>query len=107
MVRFIAGGLVVMAFSAVAEVLRPKSLAGLFGAAPSVALVTLSLGFLHHGPTFVAKEASTMALGAVAMLAYAMASLWLVRTERVPAWLGTLGSLAAWFLTAFGLKGAS
>lgn len=107
MVRFIAGGLVVMAFSAVAEVLRPKSLAGLFGAAPSVALVTLSLGFLHHGPAFVATEASSMALGAVAMLAYAVASVWLVRTERVPVWLSTLGSFAVWFATAFGLKGAS
>ncbi len=45
-VRFLVGGIVVSAFAVLGDVLRPKSFAGLFGAAPSLALATLSLAFL-------------------------------------------------------------
>jgi hypothetical protein len=31
--------------------LRPKTFAGLFGAAPSVALATLGIAVYRHGPT--------------------------------------------------------
>lgn len=36
--RFLIGGTVVSIFALLADVVRPKRLAGLFGAAPSVAL---------------------------------------------------------------------
>ena len=39
--RFLAGGIAVSGFAALGDVLRPKSFAGLFGAAPSIALATL------------------------------------------------------------------
>jgi len=39
--RFLAGGIAVSAFAALGDTLRPKSFAGLFGAAPSIALATL------------------------------------------------------------------
>jgi hypothetical protein len=45
-IRFPAGGIVVSAFALLGDILRPKSFAGLFGAAPSVALVTLGLALL-------------------------------------------------------------
>ena len=38
--RFVVGGVVVSAFSMLGDILRPKSFAGLFAAAPSVALAT-------------------------------------------------------------------
>ncbi len=41
LVRFIAGGIIISVFALIGDVLKPKSFAGLFGAAPSVALVTL------------------------------------------------------------------
>jgi tetrahydromethanopterin S-methyltransferase subunit C len=41
--RFLVGGLIVSLFAALADVLKPKSFAGLFGAAPSVGLATLAL----------------------------------------------------------------
>ena len=41
LVRFLVGGVVVSAFAMFGDVLRPKSFAGLFGAAPAVALATL------------------------------------------------------------------
>jgi hypothetical protein len=37
-VRFLVGGVVLSAFSMLGDILRPKSFAGLFRAAPSVAL---------------------------------------------------------------------
>lgn len=43
------GGLLVSLFAIVGEVRRSKSFAGLFGAAPSVALATLTLAFSEHG----------------------------------------------------------
>ena len=39
--RFLVGGIAVSAFAALGDALRPKSFAGLFGAAPSIALATL------------------------------------------------------------------
>ena len=35
LVRFLVGGVVVSAFAMLGDILRPKSFAGLFGAAPS------------------------------------------------------------------------
>jgi len=43
LIRFVIGGLVVSVFAICGDVLRPKSFAGLFGAAPSVALASLAL----------------------------------------------------------------
>jgi hypothetical protein len=37
MIRFLAGGVIVSLFAMIGDVLRPKSFAGLFGAAPSIA----------------------------------------------------------------------
>jgi hypothetical protein len=47
--RFVIGGAVVSAFAALGDVLKPKSLAGLFGAAPSIALATLGLTISANG----------------------------------------------------------
>ncbi len=104
-VRFVAGGLIVSAFAAASELMKPKSLAGIFGAAPSVALVTLGLGFSQQGPAYVAAEAGTMMRGAVALLVSAAAAVWLVRTERVPAVAAALGTWAIWLAMAFALVG--
>ena len=47
--RFLAGGIAVSAFAALGDALRPKSFAGLFGAAPSIALATLLITLSHKG----------------------------------------------------------
>ena len=59
-IRFLAGGLVVSVFAVAGDVLRPKSFAGLFGAAPSVALTTLTLAFWKHGADYVSTEGCPM-----------------------------------------------
>ena len=66
-VRFIAGGIVVSAFALLGDILRPKSFAGLFSAAPSVALVTLALAFEKEGAEYVGAEAQAMFFGSVAL----------------------------------------
>jgi len=51
LVRFFLGGLVVSAF-AISATSCAKSFAGLFGAAPSVALATLGMAVVQHGVSY-------------------------------------------------------
>ena len=66
LVRFLVGGAVVSAFALIGDLLKPKSFAGLFGAAPSVALATLGLTVASEGASYAATEARSMMAGAVA-----------------------------------------
>ena len=102
--RFLAGGIVVSLFAILGDVLRPKSVAGLFGAAPSVALATLSLAFYKEGPDYVATEGRTMIFGAIALGVYSLAVCQLLMRARCSALASTLCAAAAWFVTAFGLR---
>jgi hypothetical protein len=60
LIRFFIGGAVVSAFVNVSDLLKPKSFAGLFGAAPSVALATLGLTAAREGASYAATEARSM-----------------------------------------------
>jgi Protein of unknown function (DUF3147) len=55
-VRFLIGGAAVSAFALLGDILRPKSLAGLFGAAPSVALATLGIALIQHGSSYARRK---------------------------------------------------
>jgi hypothetical protein len=63
-IRFLVGGLVVSLFAALAEVFRPKSFAGLFGDAPSIALATIGITIAHHGKAYAAVEARSISASA-------------------------------------------
>ena len=54
--RFIIGGAIVSAFAIIGDVLKPKSFAGLFGAAPSVALATLAMTVVSDGSSYAADR---------------------------------------------------
>ena len=69
--RFLIGGIVVSCFAILGDLFKPKSFAGLFGAAPSVALATLGLSVGSQGNSYAATEARSMFLGAIAFFAYA------------------------------------
>jgi hypothetical protein len=71
--RFLIGGAVISTFALLGDVLRPKSFAGLFGAAPSIALATMGMTIAHHGKNYAAIEARSMVLGAIAFCLYAYA----------------------------------
>jgi len=94
--RFVFGGAIVSLFALIGEVFEPKSFAGIFGAAPSVALASLVLAFSRHGQTYVSIEARAMVLGAVALAAYSIASMKVLKSDRVKPWLATLILWAEW-----------
>ena len=57
---------------------KPKSFAGLFGAAPWVALATLGLTVASEGANYAAIEARSMMAGAIAFFAYASFVSWIM-----------------------------
>ena len=78
LIRFLVGGAVVSAFAIIGDLLKPKSFAGLFGAAPSVALATLGLMVATEGASYAATEARSMMVGAIAFTAYASCVSWIM-----------------------------
>jgi hypothetical protein len=103
LIRFLIGGLVVSFFSVLADVLRPKSFAGLLGAAPSIALATLGLTIRHNGKMFAAFEARSMVFGAIAFFVYALVVSWLLRRYLPAALSAALAAMPIWFLVSLGL----
>ncbi len=100
LVRFIIGGVVVSIFAALGEVLRPKSFAGLFGAAPSIALATLGLTIAHDGKAYAALEARSMIAGSVAFFFYAAAVSWILMRYKLSALTATVALFPVWFGTS-------
>jgi len=103
-IRFLAGGLVVSAFAVLGDMLRPKSFAGLFGAAPSVALATLTLTFWKDGAPYAASEAGAMVCGAIALGAYCFLVCQFLMRLRWSALAATTTAMIGWFGVAFTLK---
>jgi len=102
-IRFLAGGAVVSAFAMLSDVLRPKSFAGLFGAAPSVALATLGIAVYRHGPDYAAFQSQAMMAGAIALAVYSVVVCHLLVRARLRAAPATLLSLLVWLIVACGL----
>jgi hypothetical protein len=101
--RFLIGGTVVSLFAVLGEILRPKSFAGLFGAAPSIALATLGLLIHKHGNAYAALESQSMIWGASAFLVYAAVSSVVLRRFTFSTLGTTLALLPIWLVAAFGL----
>ena len=102
-VRFLVGGIVVSAFSMLGDLLRPKSFAGLFGAAPSVALGTLGIAVYRHGAHYAAQQSWAMTAGAIALAVYSVVVCQLLIRARLRAAPATLLSFVVWVIAAFGL----
>ena len=103
LIRFLVGGAVVSAFAMIGDLLKPKSFAGLFGAAPSVALATLGLTVATEGASYAATEAHSMMAGAIAFTAYASCASWVMMRCRLNTLLVTICSIPLWLGAAFGL----
>ena len=102
-IRFLIGGIVVSCFAVLGEIFRPKSFAGLFGAAPSIALATLGLTIAKHGHVYASVEARSMIFGAIAFFAYACACSFILMRYRPPALTTTISLIPIWFGVSFGL----
>jgi hypothetical protein len=102
-VRFFVGGIIVSAFAISGDILRPKSFAGLFGAAPSVALATLAIAVYTHGAAYAVIQSRSMMIGAIALAIYSVVVCQLLIRARMRAVPATLLSLLSWLAVAFGL----
>jgi hypothetical protein len=98
--RFVAGGLIVSFFAILGDALKPKSFAGLFGAAPSVALATLGLTIVANGKVYAALETRSMIAGACAFCFYASFCACLMARYSVRALPATIVGLAVWIASA-------
>jgi Protein of unknown function (DUF3147) len=103
LIRFFMGGLVVSAFAVIADLLKPKSFAGLFGAAPSVAIATLALTVASDGALYAATEAHSMMAGAIAFFVYASLVSWVLTRFKPKALWVTLASVPLWLGVSLGL----
>jgi len=97
-VKGLAGGCLVAAFALLSECLSPKRFAGLFGAAPAVALAGLAIVLLDKGAHDAHQQAVGMLAGCAGMIAYAAATIPLLRRLRASR-AAALG-LVAWVVPA-------
>jgi hypothetical protein len=93
-----AGGLFVVAFALLAEAVQPKRLAGIFAAAPSVALASLILTVVFKGSHDASLAARGMIGGAVAFTAYTIVDV--PALGRLGALRGSAAALVMWLAVA-------
>jgi len=98
LVKGCIGGVFVVAFAVLSECLRPKSFAGLFAAAPSIALAALAVTVVTKGSTSARAQSLGMIGGAAALLVYCgCASL---AVDRWGALRGSVAAIVVWFVIA-------
>jgi uncharacterized membrane protein (GlpM family) len=94
----LAGGALVVSFALLSEGLSPKRFAGLFSAAPAVAIAGLAIALLDKGSHEAHESATGMIAGAAGMIAYAA---WVVRLlSRMGASPAAAIALGAWVAVA-------
>jgi cbb3-type cytochrome oxidase subunit 1 len=103
LLRVLAGGVAVSLFALAGDLLEPKTFAGLFGAAPSVALATLTLAIVKDGREYASLEARSMILGTIAFSIYAVIVSRLLLRRKWPTLPVACLSITVWFIAAFGL----
>jgi uncharacterized membrane protein (GlpM family) len=84
--KALAGGALVVVFALVCECSTPKRFAGLFGAAPAVAIAGLIVTLVAKGAHDAREATIGMLAGCAGMAAYAMATAsWLKRMRPLAA----------------------
>lgn len=101
--RFLVGGVIVSGFSVLGGLFKQRSFAGLFAAAPSVALATLSLTLYREGAHFASIESRSMIVGAAGFFAYACAVMLVLARYHTKTLATASALLALWVATALGL----
>ncbi len=101
--RFLIGGTVVILFAILGDIFKPKSLGGIFAAAPTIALASITLTAHQHGTAYVSLEARSMICGGLAFFVYACAVSFILMRYR-PRSLVAAGALSPiWFGVAAAL----
>lgn len=94
----LVGGVFVAAFALIGASMQPKSFAGLFSAAPSIALGALAITLLTDGSSDAREQALAMVFGAVGMVLFCTLAAGAI--ERFGAVYGSAISFVAWFAVA-------
>jgi len=97
-IKAVNGGLFVVLFSLIAETLKPKRFAGLFSAAPSVALANLIVVIVAKGHGDAIANNRGMVIGALAFSLSCLAGVVAVRRYRALA--GSSLLMATWLVVA-------
>jgi len=97
-VKGFAGGALVVVFALLSEGLSPKRFAGLFSAAPAIALAGLTIVIFDKGAHDAHENAVGMLAGCAGMVAYAAAVVPLLR--RTHASRAAVAALGAWIVVA-------
>ena len=107
--RFLFGGIVTVVATLISEHYGPiigglfLAFPGIFAAAPTIALASLSLTAHQHGNAYIALEARSMICGALAFFLYACVVSFILMRYR-PRSLVAAGALSPiWFAVAFTL----
>ena len=100
--RFLVGGALVAGFALLGDMFAPKSFAGLFAGAPSVALATMILTIDTNGAAFASIEARSMMFGGAAFAVYAATLAAALHRLRTRPLLAALALLPIWFILAAG-----
>jgi hypothetical protein len=96
--KAVNGGLIVVAFALLGESFEPKRFAGIFSAAPTVALANLTVVAVAIGTADFIAYGQGMVIGAVGFLGYAIAAAPAVR--RWGALWGSAAAFLVWFALA-------
>jgi Protein of unknown function (DUF3147) len=102
-IRFLIGGIVVSSFALLGDLFKPKSFAGLFGAAPSVALASLALGIIYEGRSSAATQSVSMMASAIALFCYTSCISWIMMRHPHKTLWTTIATLPVWGGVTFGL----
>jgi hypothetical protein len=94
----LVGGVFVVLFALVSGAVSPKSFAGIFGAAPSIALASLLVTIADKGAHAAQVQSLSMTFAAVAMVAYCVSAV--VTVDRFGALRGSALAFVAWFVVA-------
>ena len=103
--KTLVGGFAVVAFSLIGQAGHPKRFAGLFSAAPSVALASLAMTVVAKGADATLPYEQGMLIGSGGMVAYCLVSLVLI--NRLHALVGSSLAWLAWLAVAGGLYAAA
>ena len=98
------GGAVVVVFSALGEVVRPRGLAGITSGAPSIAVASLAVTVVASGVIAATDLARGMVAGAFGLVAWCLVGA--AAVKRFGALKGSMATTGLWFVTAFSLWAA-
>ena len=99
--KALLGGALVVGFALLAETLSPKRFAGVFAAAPSVALASLVMTVVFDGSADARRACLGMSVGAVGFAVYALLAPPTMR--RLGPLRGSVTALVAWFVAVAAL----